>query len=259
MNWQLTDDETAPFTLHHRAGRAPYLLVADHAGARVPAALGELGLPAAAFARHIAVDIGVRALTTELCQRLDARAVLANYSRLVIDLNRTLDSPTCVPPSSDGWTVPGNANMSALDFQSRVSQLFRPYHDAVRGAIGELESDHAEAGIIAIHSFTPAMDGFERPWHVGILWSEDARLARPALNFLREQPGLQVGDNQPYSARGPEGYTMPEHAERPGRPHLLVEVRQDQLLTDAGIARWSALLAATIEHAWAALDGQAAR
>lgn len=253
MSWRLTATDPAPFTVINTTGTAPYLLVADHAGDGVPAALADLGLAPAAFRQHIAVDIGVRALITALSQRLDAVAVLANYSRLVIDLNRTLDSSTCVPSVSDGWTIPGNEALSESDREARTTQIFAPYHEALRARLETLETQHTVAGIIAIHSFTPIMGGQRRPWHVGVLWNADERLTRQALHDLGQQPGLVVGDNEPYSARGPEGFTMPEHAERPGRPHLLFEVRQDLLQSGADIARWCELLSTTIENAWASL------
>ena len=66
--------------------------------------------------------------------------------------------------------------------------------------------------LISVHSFTPVMKGFARPWHVGILWDDDARIAGPLLAALGDDAALVVGDNQPYSAREPVGYTVSHHA-----------------------------------------------
>ena len=45
------------------------------------------------------------------------------------------------------------------------------------------------------------MNGFRRPWHLGVLWNRDSRLAGPLLDRFRVDPELCVGDNEPYSGR----------------------------------------------------------
>ncbi|MDQ2697056.1 MAG: N-formylglutamate amidohydrolase, partial [Pseudomonadota bacterium] len=95
--------------------------------------------------------------------------------------------------------------------------------------------------LVAMHSFTPVMQGFQRPWHVGVLWNHDPRMAAPLLRRLRADPALCVGDNEPYSGRN-FGYTMNTHAGAAGLPHVELEIRQDQLLDAAGCERWAALI-----------------
>jgi predicted N-formylglutamate amidohydrolase len=87
-----------------------------------------------------------------------------------------------------------------------------------------------------MHSFTPVMDGFERPWEIGILWDRDARMVRPAIEGLRAK-GLTVGDNEPYSGRSTEDYSLHVHGEGRGLPSLLIEVRQDLIDTRQGAER----------------------
>ena len=96
--------------------------------------------------------------------------------------------------------------------------------------------------LLSIHSFTPRCRGEARPWHVGILWNADPRIPVPLLAALRAEPGLVVGDNEPYSAREPAGYTVRHHAEARGLPHVAIELRQDLVATDAGAAEWAARL-----------------
>ncbi len=93
---------------------------------------------------------------------------------------------------------------------------------------------------------TPTMGGMARPWHVGILWDDDPRLPVPLLAALRADPALVVGDNQPYSAREPAGYTVRHHAVARGLPHVAIELRQDLVADDDGAARWASLLAAAL-------------
>jgi predicted N-formylglutamate amidohydrolase len=96
--------------------------------------------------------------------------------------------------------------------------------------------------LIAIHSFTPTWKGQPRPWHVGILWDADDRLARPTINALVADDKLIVGDNEPYDG-ALEGDTMHYHGTRRGLPHMLVEIRQDLVTDVAGEAAWSERLA----------------
>jgi hypothetical protein len=89
-------------------GGSDFFLTADHAGRAVPRALGDLGVPAAEMARHIAWDIGIAGVTERLSALLDATAVLQVYSRLVIDCNRDPSWATAMPEISEltaqrGW------------------------------------------------------------------------------------------------------------------------------------------------------------
>src|SRR5258707_13148512 len=85
----LAADEPAPVTVYNEDGRSQFLIVADHAGNSMPRALCQLGVPEAERERHIAWDIGIAGLCRVVADALDATLVQQNYSRLVIDCNRT--------------------------------------------------------------------------------------------------------------------------------------------------------------------------
>jgi len=238
----LLPNDPPPLSWVNETGEAPVLLLCDHASARIPTRLGDLGLSALDRARHIAWDIGAAAVTRHLAHRLGAPALLAGFSRLVIDLNRPPGEATSIPPVSDGSPIPGNQDLAAEEEVRRISALFEPYHSAAADKIAEQKRRGPPPAIIAIHSYTPVMAGVARPWHAGILWSRDPRLAVPLLGALRALPGLEIGDNQPYS--GQElGYTIGRHADRQGLPHVSVEIRQDLVADEAGALRWADILA----------------
>lgn len=239
----LTAADRPPVEAVNADGKAPVLITCDHASRRVPKSLRNLGLDAASLELHIGWDIGAAEVSRGLARGLDAPAILAGYSRLVIDCNRDLDDPTSMPAVSDGVPVPGNRDLSPVAQAQRVEALFRPYHRAIETALDGFAARGVHPAVLSIHSFTPVMNGFQRPWHVGILWDKDPRMAVPALAALRREAGLVVGDNEPYSAREPAGYTVRTHAEKRGLPHLNVELRQDLIATDAGTAEWAARLA----------------
>jgi len=243
----LGPDDPPPYELVNEAGAAPILLVCDHASRAVPAALDRLGLDEALLMRHIGWDIGAAEVTRSLAARLDAPAVLAGYSRLVVDCNRDLDDPSAMPQESDGVVVPGNAALSPEARRRRADAIYWPYHRAIADRLERLTSAGRVPAMISIHSFTPVMKGFVRPWHVGVLWDADPRIPVPLLDRLRANAELVVGDNEPYSAKEPAGYTVRAHAVSAGLPHVAIEIRQDLIDTASGARRWAEILATALE------------
>jgi predicted N-formylglutamate amidohydrolase len=241
-----------PFEVHRPTGRAAVVLACDHASRAFPAALGRLGLPDEATWRHIAWDIGAAELTRALSDRLDATAVLAGYSRLVVDCNRRLDDPTCFAAVSDGQRVPGNEHLAEADRRARAAACYEPYHAEVDARLRAVRQRGHVPALVAIHSFTPVYGVQARPWNVGILWDKDPRIPVPLMERLRREPRLVVGDNEPYSGRHPADYTIDRHAEGAGLPHVCIEVRQDELLAPAGVARWAEILGRALADVLAA-------
>ncbi len=215
--------------------RAGIVLVADHASNVVPPDI-DLGIDPALMHEHIALDIGVEGVAERLARDSGIPAHLACVSRLVCDLHREEDNPAVVPVSSDGHPIPGNIG---ADVEARLARFHRPYHDALEAWLGAA----GPALIISLHSFTPALRSgpAPRPWEVALLYNQDHRAARRAIRLFGEQ-GFTVGDNQPYSGKQLNA-TMNRHAEANGRPYLAIEVRQDQIGTEAGQARWAGLIA----------------
>ncbi len=234
--------------LFHAHGRSPALLLCDHAGRRVPARLGNLGIGEEALSRHIGWDIGAADLTRGLARRLDAPAILNHVSRLVVDVNRRPLTPASMPAVSDGCVVPGNQALDRAEIERRLREHFFPYHRAVAQHIGRARRAGRLPVIIAVHSFTPHMNGEDRPWQVGVLWRGDRRLADPVLAALRHHSGLVVGDNQPYSGFTDFGFTVTFHAQRTGLPHVMLEIRQDEIATESAAEAWANLLAAVLQR-----------
>jgi len=235
------------------------VLAADHAGRALPAEYGDLGLPASEFERHIAYDIGVEALTRELAAALDAPAVMANFSRLLIDANRGEDDPTLIRQLYDGTVIPANYPMSTKERERRLANFWRPYHDALGDMVESVAQQTSAAPfIVSIHSFTPQMQGRPRPWHVGLLWDKDDRAVRPLIDMLSADPELVVGDNEPYDG-ALRGDTMFRHAIVKGYAHVLIEVRQDLIATQDGVATWGQKLAPMIRTINAMPDIHVAR
>ena len=249
----LAADEPAPFSILNPSSRTPLLLVCDHASLEFPRTLGDLGLDPLARRCHLALDIGAGALTTKLAESLGVTAVLAGYSRLVVDCNRHLLDPGAFLEFGDGVVIPGNRNLKPAEKEARAEAIYWPYHRAIDAEIKRLKGDCAPA-VIAIHSFTPVLDGVSRPWEFGILWDADRRISDILIRQLTDS-GFFVGDNEPYSGRAPQDFTIDNHAEAAGLPHAGIEIRHDLIADDAGVRKLAGVLHQIVEGLPATIFG----
>ena len=233
-----------PFEIIKNNGNAGLVLVADHAGRSLPPEYGDLGLPSAEFERHIAYDIGVEPLTRELARILNVLAVLANFSRLLIDANRNEDDPTLIRQIYDRTIIPGNLHIDESERKYRLNAFFRPYQNMVRETIDRVWQVTGQPPlIISLHSFTPRLaNGSPRVWQIGLLSDADRRATDVLLTSLAKGPDLNVGDNEPYDG-ALKGDTLYVQASARGLAHVLIEVRQDLIANEAGAKAWAARLA----------------
>lgn len=220
------------------------LLIADHASNHVPAGI-DLDIDPALLGQHMAVDIGVAPLGRLLCERLGMAGIFGSVSRLVIDLNREEDAPGLIPLESDGFSIAGNNLLDAEGRRARLERFWRPYHDGIAARIA---ADRPRL-IVSLHSFTPRLatrPEEARPWQVGVLYNQDDRAAARGIATLRAA-GIVTGDNEPYSGKVLNA-TMNLHAEANDIPYLGMEVRQDLIGDDAGVAEWADRLASIIDE-----------
>ncbi len=237
----LAPDEPGPYRVLNPLAEQPILLVCDHASCRFPRSLGDMGLDPFARRCHLAVDIGAGALTEAVAKSLGVTAVLQNYSRLVVDCNRQLMDPGAFLEYGDGILVPGNRNLHKDDKELRASALYWPYHVAIDDQIERLRKAGPLPALISIHSFTPVLNGESREWQMGVLWDHDEKTRAIFLEGLRSA-GYHVGDNEPYSGKAPQDFTIDTHAETIGLPHVGIEIRQDLVDDDEGVAEVAAVM-----------------
>ncbi|HET7544269.1 MAG TPA: N-formylglutamate amidohydrolase [Polyangiaceae bacterium] len=249
----LEADEPAPFEVIEDERRSPFLITCDHAGKRLPRALGTLGLPESELNRHIAWDLGAAAVTRLLARELGAFAILQTYSRLVIDCNRPLEVPSSIPVISEHTVIPGNQNLSEAQRAERARAIFHPYHDRILSEFERRAQAAQPSVLIAMHSFTPTFKGVARSWHTGMLYNRDVRLAHALIGLLRQDPELVVGDNEPYFVSDLSDYGVVVYGEGRGIAHVEIEIRQDLLEGEAGQAEWAERFARLLPEACAGL------
>ncbi len=246
----LTQDDLHPVKVVREAGASDLFLTCDHAGQAIPVRLGDLGVSAAERRRHIAWDVGAEEVALRLSERLDATLISQHYSRLVIDCNRSVGHPTSIAPVSELTEVPGNQGLQRDHAKARAREIFYPYQDAIAAALDARDAAGRHSVLVCVHSFTPVYKGIERPWHIGLLYNRDPRIAELFKELLAAEPALVVGDNEPYAVSDESDYTVPVHGERRGIPHIEVEIRHDLIETPEDQSEWAERLDGWLTAAW---------
>lgn len=249
METLIAPDEPPSFSAERRHGSSNFVIVVDHASARIPRCLGDLGLPPEELRRHIAWDIGALAVARRVAAALDAPLVAQNYSRLVIDSNRDPKVPTSIPTVSESTPIPGNTDLTEAQRLARRRAVFDPYHDYISALLDERAAAAQPTILVAQHSMTDVFKGMRRDMHAAVLYNRDRRFAHLVLERLRREPQLTIGDNQPYFVSDETDYTIPRHGERRGLPHVEIEIRQDLLLDEAGQIEWASRITRVLEDA----------
>jgi predicted N-formylglutamate amidohydrolase len=252
MLWRselLSADEPAACLEENSAARSNFVIVVDHAGARIPRRLGSLGLLDAELTRHIAWDIGALEVARRLAHTLDAILLAQNYSRLVIDCNRDPEVASSIPVMSESSEIPGNLHLSAADAAIRRREIFDPYHERIRQVLDQRLEAGRETLLIAQHTMTDIYKTSRREMHAAVLYNRDRRFAGLMLEQLRQEKGLIVADNEPYFVSDATDYTIPHHGERRSLPHVEIEIRQDLVSDAAGQSQWAARIARALTAA----------
>src|SRR5690606_14088513 len=191
----LSPRDPPPVEIVNSEGGSDVVLSCEHAGRAIPQRLGDLGVLPADMERHIAWDVGAAEVSRFLSALLDAPLVLQCYSRLVVDCNRPFDAGDCFPAVSDGTKVPGNEGLRECDRRQRFEEIHQPFHRALAGILDRRRG--RRTFLVSVHSFTPRlMGGAERPWHMGVLFNRDSRLANRFLREFRSRnPGILAASN----------------------------------------------------------------
>jgi predicted N-formylglutamate amidohydrolase len=230
-------------------GGSNFVIVVDHASARIPKALGNLGVAEAQLKRHIAWDIGALAVARRMSAALGAPLIAQNYSRLVIDCNRDPNVLSSIPSVSEMTEVPGNLRLGEAERAARRQAIFEPYHRRIAALLDQRRAAGKRTFLVAQHSMTNLYKGTPREMHAAILYNRDRRFAGLVLNALRRNAELHIADNEPYFVSDETDYTIPKHGEARGLPHVEIELRQDLITEEPGQVEWAARLTQALQSA----------
>ena len=221
-----------------------WVLTCEHGGYALPRAYGTLGLSRADLRDHIGWDPGAAAVSRELAKRLSAPVVASKYSRLLIDCNRDPGEASLIPEASDGRVVPGNLGVTAAERRRRLERFHAPYHARVDRMLERACRRFGSEGLVllSMHSFTPSLDGRERPFDLGVLFDDHRALAHQAGRALR-RVGFAVRYNEPYSGLDGLIYAARRHGRAHGVPYIELEMNNARIGTPSSQLRMARSLA----------------
>jgi predicted N-formylglutamate amidohydrolase len=244
-----SEPEPAVARVENPDGSSPILLICEHASNSLPARYGTLGLGPADLESHIAWDPGALGVAQALSQALDAPLVHATVSRLVLDLNREPSAPDSITMVSERTVIPGNQDLDPAERSRRVDEVYHRFHNVADALINWRVAAGTTRAVVSVHSFTPTYRDVLRPWHVGLIFAKDARLASQVEAGLRRDGSLIVGMNEPYSPADRVFHTLERHAEQRGLAPLMIEIRNDLLRDPDQQVSWSNRLAPLLRDA----------
>ncbi|WP_413990770.1 N-formylglutamate amidohydrolase [Labrys okinawensis] len=253
----LAEGDPEPLEVVTDGSVGDFFLTCEHAGRAIPRCLGDLGVDPTEMERHIAYDIGAEAVSRKLSHAMGAPLYIQRFSRLVIDCNRPLDARDSIPEVSDGTEIPANIGLDTNARRARYEQIHEPYHQAIARALDQSGGSEQRPILLAIHSFTPVMrrSGEVRDCELGLLFHRDGRFARAMLAEVNARyPEIRASLNVPYTVDDMSDYTIPVHGEKRRIPHVLIEIRNDQISTEAGQSRWAEIIADTAQAAAAKME-----
>ena len=213
------------------AGDGRVLLSVEHASQRLPAPWRWSLADARLRGTHWAFDLGAADLARELTDALGTVAVLARFSRLVIDANRPLASPTLIRAEAEGQPIELGVGVPAHERALRIERLHAPFHTVLGRELG---ASRAEV-LLGVHSFTPVYEGAARQVELGVLFNRDEALGRRLCEHLAPL-GFDTRPNEPYSGMQGLMHSVHAHAHTHGRSGVEIEVRQD-LCVDRAVRR----------------------
>ncbi len=208
-------------------GKSRFLLVCEHASFDIPERYNNLGLLDENRLSHAVWDIGALNVSYFMARQLDAPLVASKVSRLVCDLNRYADDYEAVSPQSELISVPGNVGLDHQARQERLEKIYQPFFEVVNGII---HVSSPETILVTIHSFTPTYFGKKRSVEIGVLHTQDSRLADALLNSYEAE--YTVARNEPYDAGHMRfAHTLHVHGNGNNLLNVALEVRNDLIQT----------------------------
>lgn len=176
------------------------IVTCEHASNELPQGLD---LDPELLQLHIAWDPGARRIARRLADRFDAPLFEGEVSRLVIDLNRSVDNRMLIRRVSDGHRIPFNYGLGEQERRRRIERWHRPYRERIVAAAEETIERAGRCIHLCIHTFTGSLSGTSRANDIGLLhdpaWGLERELCTEVRRSMEERSDLVVWFNRPYS------------------------------------------------------------
>lgn len=226
------------------------VVTCEHASNQIPAAWQHLFAGAADPLRsHWGWDLGARELAAELAACFSAPLLAGTVSRLLVDLNRSLDNP-------DLWSQ-YSRGLEDGQKQVLVRGFWQPFRGATADAVARAVHTCGACVHLSVHSFTPVWNGLRRETDIGLLYDPARAREEAVVEALRERlcahlPDLAIRRNDPYEGIA-DGHTTALRRVFPDAAYAGIELEISQAWVEDA-SRWARLrqqiLAALKEGDW---------
>lgn len=189
------------------------------------------------LATHRGYDIGIAPLARRLADELHAPLHLAEVTRLLVELNRSLGHPKLFSEFSRSLTV--------AEREQVLERHYHPYRSAVIEGIEQLLAKQKRVCHVSLHSFTPELHGKIRNADIGLLY--DPQRPREKQFCRHWQKRIETYDNswrvrRNYPYRGAaDGFITRLRRRFPPEHYLGCELEVNQCWPVLGGERWEAL------------------
>ncbi len=172
------------------------VLSCEHAGNRVPAPHSSLFAGKEdVLGTHRGYDIGILPFAVQLAGSFGVNLHSCMITRLLVDANRSLHSPTLFSEFSRGLTPAQRSDL--------VDRYYRPFRLAVSAEVDRALGRGKKVVHLSLHSFTPEFCGLTRNADVGLLYDPAKAGERNFCRLWRAElvnlnPYWRVRSNYPY-------------------------------------------------------------
>lgn len=214
------------------------LFTGEHASHRIPAEYHEVEQRAGkAIRTHCGWDPGTLELAKNFARKFNAPLRAGKWSRLLIELNRSLHHPKLFSEFSKP--------LSSDKKQKLIDTIYRPHRTAVEQLIRDSIDRGRRVLHIGIHSFTPILCGEVRNADLGLLYDPkrkmERELSRRWASAIRAlAPGIRVRMNYPYRGTD-DGLTTALRKQFGDRDYLGIELEVNQRYPLGAKKNWDAL------------------
>ncbi len=215
------------------------IFICDHASNNIPTSLSNLGLDKVALKSHISLDIGAKNFCLEISRVLKQSCFLSNFSRLVIDPNRNLNSDDIIVSNSWGQKIPGNTVLSLYERRNRIEKFYNIYHHHLGEFVSKKMFQYKNVKLIAIHSFNKKIGICKRGIEIGLLFNKNVNLLLRIQKKLVEKK-IYFARNFPYSGFF-YNYTLDRHSKNGQLDNISLEIRNDLICNQKGIKKYVSL------------------
>ena len=234
--------------IHNPGGTSAVVLTCEHASNKVPDCFTRPLTDKRLLREHIAWDPGAMPLAEALSLRLNAPLVYSRVSRLVYDCNRPPESDSAIPVKSEMHDIPGNVNLDETERQSRIDEIYTPFHASVESVIAAKKASGNAPVLVTVHSFTPRYFNQLRHTEIGILHDRDSRMADLMLEAAAGVCALKVERNRPYGPEDGVTHTLIRHGLYHSLPNVMLEIRNDLLTTTLEIKTMADIIQKMLVH-----------